>query len=79
MSIKRVLIQSDDRLEGVLREGSGNRGVVICHPHPLYGGSMQNNVVSALEQGFFRAGFSTLKFNFRGVGGSSGEYDEGAG
>jgi hypothetical protein len=40
---------------------------------------MQNNVVSALEQGFFRAGFSTLKFNFRGVGGSSGEYDEGAG
>ena len=40
---------------------------------------MWNNVVDALEMGFFQAGFSTLKFNFRGVGASTGRYDEGAG
>ncbi len=79
MSTKRVIITGEERLEGVLREGAGKGGVVICHPHPLYGGSMWNNVVDALEMGFFQAGFSTLKFNFRGVGASTGRYDEGAG
>ena len=53
--------------------------MVICHPHPLYGGSMSNNVVEAIESGFAARAFSTLKFNFRGVGGSAGEYDEGEG
>ncbi len=79
VSTKRVIIKGEERLEGVLREGAGKGGVVICHPHPLYGGSMWNNVVDALEMGFFQAGFSTLKFNFRGVGASTGRYDEGAG
>ena len=79
VSTKRVIIAGEERLEGMLREGAGKGGVVICHPHPLYGGSMWNNVVDALETGFFEAGFSTLRFNFRGVGASSGRYDEGEG
>ena len=79
VSTKRVSIEGEERLEGMLREGAGKGAAVICHPHPLYGGSMWNNVVDALESGFFQAGFTTLKFNFRGVGGSTGRYDGGAG
>ncbi|HOJ71462.1 MAG TPA: CocE/NonD family hydrolase [Syntrophorhabdaceae bacterium] len=79
MSIKRVIIESDCRLEAVLNEKNNGSGVVICHPHPLYGGSMDNNVVDAVEKGFSEKGFTTLKFNFRGVGASSGHYDEGNG
>jgi len=79
VSTKRVGIEGEERLEGVLREGAGKGAAVICHPHPLYGGSMWNNVVDALEIGFSQTGFTTLKFNFRGVGGSTGRYDGGAG
>ncbi len=52
---------------------------MICHPHPLYGGAMWNNVVEAVEGAFSGCGYATLKFNFRGVGGSTGSYDEGEG
>ncbi|MCX5807392.1 MAG: hypothetical protein NT010_15225 [Proteobacteria bacterium] len=79
MSIKRVSIASDCLLEGVIRENGKEAGVVICHPHPLYGGSMHNNVVDAIDNGFFENGFTTLRFNFRGVGMSMGAYDEGEG
>jgi len=79
MSTKRVTIPSDYNLEGVLRTGSPDTGVVICHPHPLYGGSMFNNVVDAMDDGFSSKGFTTLRFNFRGVGGSAGRYSEGDG
>jgi uncharacterized protein len=79
MSIQRVLIKSDNNLEGIVHQNKGNQGVVICHPHPLYGGNMQNNVVAAVEEGFARIGFTTLRFNFRGVGGSGGDYAEGEG
>jgi alpha/beta superfamily hydrolase len=79
VSTKRVVIEAEESLEGVLVEGAGKGGVVICHPHPLYGGSMWNNVVDAMEDGFLRSGFTTLKFNFRGVGASTGRYDEGEG
>jgi alpha/beta superfamily hydrolase len=52
---------------------------LIMHPHPLYGGSMHNNVVEALVQAANQADWSALRFNFRGVGGSSGQHDNGRG
>jgi len=80
MSIKRVTFTSGgNKLEAILSDRGDRGGAVICHPHPLYGGSMQNNVVEALEEGFALSGMSTLKFNFRGVGASDGVYDEGNG
>jgi alpha/beta superfamily hydrolase len=51
--------------------------VVVCHPHPLYGGSMENNVVGAVCEALATAGIHALRFNFRGVGGSGGHYGEG--
>jgi alpha/beta superfamily hydrolase len=79
MSTKRVFIEGGHKLEGILNENSQRGGVVICHPHPLYGGDMHNNVVNAIEEGFADQGFTTLRFNFRGVGGSEGSYGEGQG
>ncbi len=54
-------------------------GVVVCHPHPLYGGDMHNNVVVALSRFLTGAGMAALRFNFRGVGRSGGAFDNGAG
>jgi alpha/beta superfamily hydrolase len=66
-------------IEGLLFKNSDDRGVVITHPHPLYGGNMHNNVVGAIAQTYQRLGYSTLRFNFRGVGGSQGSYGDGIG
>src|SRR6516162_8179534 len=55
------------------------RGAVVCHPHPLYGGSMYNNVVEAALEAMWRMGWATLRFNFRGVGESEGEHSGGSG
>jgi uncharacterized protein len=52
---------------------------VLCHPHPLYGGSMDDGVLDCLAQALLAAGVTCLRFNFRGVGASSGSYDGGAG
>ncbi len=52
---------------------------IICHPHPLYGGSLQNKVVHMINAGFNALGMATLRFNFRGVGESEGVFDEGIG
>jgi hypothetical protein len=52
---------------------------VIAHPHPLYGGSMDNKVVTTLARAFAEAGAATLRFNFRGVGATEGKHDEGRG
>jgi alpha/beta superfamily hydrolase len=52
---------------------------VILHPHPVYGGTMNNKVVYHMFQSFVRQGFSVLRFNFRGVGRSQGTFDQGIG
>ena len=67
------------RIEGMLGKQSGEDGVVICHPHPLMGGSMHNNVVEAIRDAFALQNYTTLRFNFRGAGNSTGNYDEGRG
>jgi alpha/beta superfamily hydrolase len=54
-------------------------GLVVCHPHPLYGGDMDNPVVVRAAEVAREVGLSTLRFNFRGVGGSAGDHDEGRG
>jgi alpha/beta superfamily hydrolase len=56
------------------------RGVaVICHPHPLHGGTMDNKVVQTVARALVQRGWRTVRFNFRGVGGSGGAWDEGRG
>ncbi len=66
-------------LEGIFNSRDGNRGAIICHPHPLYGGDMNNPVVMTIAQTFNENNFSTLRFNFRGVGNSTGIFDDGKG
>ncbi len=70
------------QLEAIL-ELAGERTpvgcVVICHPHPQHGGTMQNKVVFTLARAFTRMGFAALRFNFRGTGKSEGVYDAGNG
>src|SRR5687767_9367230 len=56
------------------------RGVaIVCHPHPLHGGTMDNKVVTMVERALRELGFATLRFNFRGVGGTEGAHDDGEG
>ncbi|GGY34226.1 alpha/beta hydrolase [Bacterioplanes sanyensis] len=54
-------------------------GLLMCHPHPLFDGTMNNKVVTSMTRTASRLGLSTLRFNFRGVGGSEGEHDHGQG
>ncbi len=67
------------RLEGRLYRASGPDAVVVTHPHPLYGGEMDNPVVTTLAGVYQRLGYSTLRFNFRGAGRSEGDYGDGIG
>ena len=67
-------------LEGIMALPDGDGpfpGVVMCHPHPLHGGNMDNNVVVAVTFGLADAGIASLRFNFRGVGNSQGEHAKG--
>ncbi|MCK6432995.1 MAG: alpha/beta fold hydrolase [Burkholderiaceae bacterium] len=70
-------------IECVLSEGGDGtpvRGVaVLCHPHPLHGGTMDNKVVQTLARAFVQLGYRAVRFNFRGVGGSAGRWDDGRG
>ena len=68
-------------LEAVLDRpiASGSAVAVLCHPHPLYGGSMDDAVLGLLRQALADAGVGSLRFNFRGVGASAGHFDEGRG
>lgn len=69
---------SHGQLEAILKEPRGERrGVgLVCHPHPLGGGTMHNKVVFRAAAGLLDAGLTTLRFNFRGVGASTGEHAE---
>src|SRR6476660_2290981 len=66
------------QLEAILKEPRGERrGVaLVCHPHPLGGGTMHNKVVFRVAAGLVDAGLVTLRFNFRGVGASTGVHSE---
>ena len=77
---EQITFQSDGlRMEGLVGPQSGERGVVITHPHSLYGGTMYNQVVETLVRTYQNKGLTTLRFNFRGVGQSEGTYGEGRG
>jgi alpha/beta superfamily hydrolase len=67
-------------LEGFIWDVEAPRAaVVVCHPHPQHGGTMHNHVTYRIAQAFRDAGVSALRFNYRGVGRSTGTYDEGRG
>jgi len=76
----RVNFKSNDLLiEGLLDERAGDKGVVISHPHPLYGGNMYAAGVESIVHAYWKKGYTTLRFNFRGVGNSQGRYENGIG
>ena len=79
METSVAFISGSYEIEGRLAEGSQPGAVVITHPHPLYGGDMYNNVVDTVSRAYHKNGYTTLRFNFRGVGGSQGSYSDGVG
>ena len=83
MISKHVVFPCHDiQLEGELHlpEGKGLfSAVIVCHPHPLYGGDMDNNVVTAVCFALVKSSIAALRFNFRGVGNSGGSHGDGIG
>ncbi len=78
--VKNIFFLSGDyEIEGLFNKKNQDKGVVITHPHPLFGGDMYNMVVETIVHAYQKHGYSTLKFNFRGVGKSQGRYDNGVG
>ncbi len=71
----------EGRIEGRYHHARGTNApmALVLHPHPLHGGTMNNKIVYTLYQCFVKRGFSTLRFNFRGVGRSQGSFDRGEG
>ena len=77
---EKITFRSQDLLlEGLLCIQEGDGAAVVTHPHPLYGGSMHNQVVESLIEIYQEKGYSTLRFNFRGVENSEGTYEQGIG
>jgi len=72
---------AEGRIEGRYHHSKKSSAPIalLLHPHPQHGGTMNNKVVYALYQNFVKRGFSTLRFNFRGVGRSQGQFDNGPG
>ena len=73
-----TLPSGDLTLEGLLHrpQAAPHPAVVVCHPHPLFGGDMHNSVVVAVSHALVDAGIAALRFNFRGVGGSPGRFGD---
>ena len=76
-----IINGSEGRIEGRYHHSDqkGAPVVLVLHPHPVYGGTMNNKIVYRMYHMFAQNGFSVLRFNFRGVGKSQGKYDEGVG
>ncbi|QTA93080.1 alpha/beta hydrolase [Desulfonema magnum] len=79
MEEKIIFVSEAYEIEGLFEKNDGEKGVVITHPHPLYGGDMYNYVVEAILHAYKKSGYTTLRFNFRGAGRSQGMYDNGVG
>jgi alpha/beta superfamily hydrolase len=80
MAEERIIFEAKGlKLEGMLADSPGDKGAVISHPHPLYGGTMHNNVVKAVAHAYQEEEYSTLRFNFRGVERSEGDFGNGVG
>lgn len=81
---RRALPGASGPLEALVETPAESRAIpaafgVICHPHPLYGGTLDNKVVWTLARAFQRFGAPTIRFNFRGIGASAGTHDDGRG
>jgi alpha/beta superfamily hydrolase len=78
---RQLIPASHGQLEAIYRPATdrAQRVALVLHPHPLYGGTMHNKVVYRIAKALERAGLVTLRFNFRGVEGSTGGYDQGRG
>ncbi len=81
-TIKSLFLEGPaGRLEALLNAGAENatHAAVVCHPHPLFGGTLHNKVVFHTMKALNSFGFPVLRFNFRGTGLSQGEHDQGRG
>ncbi len=81
-TLERLSLQGQaGALEAIVEDpgAAGPSYAVICHPHPLYGGTMDNKVVTTVARALHETGIPTLRFNFRGVGSSAGAFDRGVG
>ena len=79
MAERITFLSEEYEIEGLFNQRNEKKGVVVTHPHPLYGGDMNNLVVESIVHVYHMKGYSTLKFNFRGVGRSEGAYGNGLG
>src|SRR5687767_7337098 len=61
------------------KDAAPDRFAVVCHPHPLHGGTLDNKVVYTIARAYNELGVPTIRFNFRGVGTSAGAFDNGEG
>ena len=78
-ALQAVVEEAAAGADGVRNAAAGGRYAVLCHPHPLFGGTMDNKVVTTLARAMHQLGIPTIRFNFRGVGASEGVFDAGAG
>jgi alpha/beta superfamily hydrolase len=79
---ERLFIEGEaGALEAIVEETAvaGSSYGIVCHPHPLFGGTMDNKVVTTVARALQETGIPTVRFNFRGVGASAGAYDQGVG